>query len=95
MSWTRVSLFTKVTRDPAATVTVRGETAFAEIVIVAGPGVGVGEGDGDGVGDAGVELSPPQLSAVAMKSAAPHSVRKGWNRREPVEERPAISRTSS
>lgn len=83
MSCTRVSLFTKVTRDPTGTVRVRGDTAFDEIVIVAVPGVGVGEGDGDGdgVGDAGVASSPPQLNAAAVKSAAANSVREERNRR--------------
>ena len=71
MSWTRVSLLTKVTRDPAAIVTVRGDTAFAVIVIVAVPGVGfgVGEGEGDGVGEAGVELLPPHPRAITTNVA--------------------------
>ena len=66
MSWTRVSLLTKVTRDPAGIVTVRGDTPLAVIVIVEVPGVGfgVGEGEGDGVGEAGVELLPPHPRAI-------------------------------
>ena len=51
MSWTRVSLLTKVTRDPAAIVTVRGDTPLEVIVIVAVPGVGFGVGEGEGEGD--------------------------------------------
>jgi hypothetical protein len=74
MSWTRVSLFTKVTRDPAAIVTVRGDTPLEVIVIVAVPGVGFGvgegEGEGDGVGEAGVELLPPHPRAITTSAAA-------------------------
>ena len=68
MSWTRVSLLTKVTRDPAEIVTLRGETAFPDIVIVAPPGVGVGVGDGAGAGEGAegeLEL-PPHATAVSM-----------------------------
>ena len=74
MSWTRLSLLTKVTRDPAAIVTVRGDTPLEVIVIVAVPGVGfgVGEGEGEGVGDAGVELPPPHPSAITISVAAHH-----------------------
>ena len=76
MSWTRVSLLTKVTRDPAEIVTVRGDTPLAAIVIVEVPGVGdgVGEGEGDGVGEAGVvELLPPHpmpITAAATQNDA-------------------------
>ena len=74
MSWTRVSLLTKVTRDPAAIVTVRGDTPLEVIVIVAVPGVGFGvgegEGEGDGVGEAGVELPPPHPRAITTSVAA-------------------------
>ena len=73
MSWTRVSLLTKVTRDPAEIVTVRGDTPFEVIVIVEVPGVGFGvgegEGEGDGVGEAGVELLPPHPSAITTNIA--------------------------
>jgi hypothetical protein len=75
MSWTRVSLLTKVTRDPAEIVTVRGDTPLEAIVIVAVPGVGFGvgegegEGEGDGVGEAGVELLPPHPRAIRTKVA--------------------------
>ena len=72
MSWTRVSLLTKVTRDPAEIVTVRGDTPLAVIVIVEVPGVGdgVGEGEGDGVGDAGVvELLPPHPMPIITTAA--------------------------
>ena len=41
MSCTRVSLFTKVTREPAGTVSVRGETPVDVIVNVVPPGVGL------------------------------------------------------
>ena len=77
MSWTRVSLLTKVTRDPAAIVTIRGDTPLEVIVIVAVPGVGFGvgegegEGEGDGVGEAGVvELLPPHPRAITPNVAA-------------------------
>ena len=71
----RVSLLTKVTRDPAAIVTVRGDTPLEVIVIVAVPGVGFGvgegEGEGDGVGEAGVvELLPPHPRAITTSVAA-------------------------
>jgi hypothetical protein len=73
MSWTRVSLLTKVTRDPAEIVTVRGDTPLEVIVIVAVPGVGFGvgegEGEGDGVGEAGVELLPPHPRAITTNVA--------------------------
>ena len=39
MSCTRVSLFTKVTREPAGTVSVRGETPVDVIVNVVPPGL--------------------------------------------------------
>jgi hypothetical protein len=73
MSWMRVSLLTKVTRDPAGIVTVRGDTPLAVIVIVEVPGVGfgVGEGEGAGVGEAGVvELLPPHPRAITTSVAA-------------------------
>ena len=78
MSWTRVSLFTKVTRDPAAIVTVRGDTPLEVIVIVAVPGVGfgVGEGEGDGVGEAGVELLPPHPVPVITTPATQNAAAK-------------------
>ena len=63
---------TKVTRDPAGIVTVRGDTAFAAIVIVEVPGVGFGVGEGDGVGEAGVELPPPHASAITTSVATQH-----------------------
>jgi hypothetical protein len=75
MSWTRVSLLTKVTRDPAEIVTVRGDTPLAVIVIVevpgVGDGVGEGEGEGDGVGDAdaGVALLPPHPMPIITTAA--------------------------
>lgn len=69
MSWMRVSLLTKVTRDPAGIVTVRGDTPLAVIVIVEVPGVGFGVGEGAGVGEAGVELLPPHPSAVTTNVA--------------------------
>ena len=76
MSWTRVSLLTNVTRDPAEIVTVRGDTAFPEMVIVAPPGVGVGVGVGDGAGagagdgEDGVELElPPHAVAARSRNA--------------------------
>jgi hypothetical protein len=74
MSWTRVSLLTKVTRDPAEIVTVRGDTPFEVIVIVEVPGVGfgVGEGEGDGVGEAGVELLLPHPRAITTSVATPN-----------------------
>ena len=82
MSCARVSLFTKVTRDPAEIVTVRGDTLFAVIVIVAVPGVGLGEGEGegdgagDGEGEAGVEFPPPQpIARTATTATAQHSER--------------------
>jgi hypothetical protein len=56
MSWARVSLLTKVTRDPGEMVTVRGDTPVDVIVIVDVPGVGFGVGEGVGVGETGVEL---------------------------------------
>jgi hypothetical protein len=52
--WARESLLTKVTRVPAATVSVLGDAPLAVMVIVVPPpgdGVGVGVGVGDGVGD--------------------------------------------
>jgi hypothetical protein len=72
MSWTRVSLLTKVTRDPAEMVTVRGDTPVDVIVIVEVPGVGGGEGDGDGdgvVGEAAVELLPPHATPIITTAA--------------------------
>ena len=69
MSWTRVSLLTNVTRDPAEIVTVRGDTPLAVIVIVEVPGVGEGEGDGAGVGDAGVALLPPHPMPIITTAA--------------------------
>ncbi len=66
-------MLTKVTRDPAEIVTVRGDTPLEVIVIVAVPGVGFGvgegEGEGDGVGEAGVELLPPHPRAITTKVA--------------------------
>jgi hypothetical protein len=79
MSWARVSLFTNVTREPAGIVTVRGETLFAEIVIVIVPGVGLGEGegagDGDGVEDgaAGVEVPPPHPNPSTATAPKTHN----------------------
>jgi hypothetical protein len=74
-------LLTKVTRPPAATVTARGETPFAVMVIVAvegfgvGVGVGVGDGVGVGLGELG-ESSPPQDTAArAMISATNRGAR--------------------
>jgi hypothetical protein len=85
MSWTRVSLLTKVTRDPAEIVTVRGDTPLAVIVIVevpgVGGGVGEGEGEGDGLGEAGVELLllPPHpmpiTTAATQNDAAAKRIR--------------------
>ena len=79
MSWTRVSLLTKVTRDPAGIVTVRGDTPLAVIVIVEVPGVGfgVGEGEGDGVGEAGVEPPHPVpvITTAATQNAAAELIR--------------------
>lgn len=73
MSCTRLSLLTKVTRDPAEMVTVRGDTPVDVIVIVevpgVGGGVGEGEGDGDEVGEAGVELLPPQPMPIITTAA--------------------------
>jgi hypothetical protein len=76
MSWARLSLLTNVTREPAATVTSRGDTPLEVIVIVAlvGAGVGVDVGVGVGVGDgeAGVELlsPPPHAAATTMNAMA-------------------------
>jgi hypothetical protein len=73
MSCTRESLLTNVTRDPAGTVSVRGDTPADVIVNVVPPGVGVGVGVGvgDGVGDGvgeGDESLPPH-AAVATAAA--------------------------
>ena len=69
MSCTRLSLLTKVTRDPAEMGSVRGDTPVDVIVIVPGVGVGEGEGDGDEVGEAGVELLPPQPMPIITTAA--------------------------
>ena len=77
MSWTRVSLLTNVTRDPAGMVRVRCDTPVDVIVIVEVPGVGdgvgegEGEGEGDGVGDAdaGVALLPPHAMPIITTAA--------------------------
>jgi len=66
-------LFTKVTRDPADTVTARGDTPLAVIVIVA-PLEPPGEGVGVGVGELG-ELSPHAAAASASPKAA---IRPEW-----------------
>jgi hypothetical protein len=75
MSCTRLSLLTKVTRDPADTVTARGETPLAVMVMVVVPpgdggGEGDGDGEGDGEGDVGPSLPPPHAAADARR----HSV---------------------
>jgi hypothetical protein len=68
MSCGRLSLFTNVTRDPADTVTVRGETPLDVIVIVA-PLVPP-PGDGVGDGELGLLSPPPQATAVSNSSGA-------------------------
>jgi hypothetical protein len=94
MSCTRLSLLTKVTRDPAAMVTVRGDTPLDVIVMVEVPGVGggEGEGDGEGVGEAGVELLPPH--PMPTTSAATQNDEAAFPRRLPVADRSIIRRTS-
>ena len=49
MSWTPVSLFTNVTREPAATVTDRGD-APADVIVIVAPAEGVVVGVAVGVG---------------------------------------------
>jgi hypothetical protein len=87
MSCTRESLLTNVTRVPAATVRVFGETPLDVIVIVVPPGEGDGDGDGDGdglgLGDAG-ELDPHAHTAASNAMTA--------HNRRTLE---TISRTSS
>ena len=77
MSCGELLLLTNVTREPAGTVSVFGETPLAVMVIVSPPpgdgvGVGVGVGEGDGVGDGVVGDEPPPQAAVlsATVSAA-------------------------
>jgi hypothetical protein len=96
MSWTRVSLLTKVTRDPAGIVTVRGDTPLAVIVIVEVPGVGfgVGEGEGDGVGEAGVELLPPHPRAITTNVVATQKEEATSQIRLRAADRSTIRRTS-
>jgi hypothetical protein len=76
----RESLLTKVTREPAATVNVFGETIPpAPMVMVVPPlgaglgvgvgagvgdGLGLGAGAGDGLGDGDVGLLPPPQAAI-------------------------------
>ena len=67
MSCTRLSLLTNVTRDPAATVTERGETPLDVMVIVALDGAGVGLGVG--VGELGVPLPPPPPHDTVVSAA--------------------------
>jgi hypothetical protein len=86
MSCGRVSLLTKVTRPPAETVTERGDTPQAVIVIVAvdppgagvgaGVGAGAGAGAGVGVGELGESLLPPHDGATREISAAKDSERR-------------------
>ena len=68
MSCGRLSLLTNVTRDPAGTVRVRGDTPDDVMVKVVPPGVGVGEGDGVGDGVDGEESLPPH-AAMATSAA--------------------------
>jgi hypothetical protein len=75
MSCTRLSLFTNVTRDPGATVTLRGETPLDVMVMVVvppgeGEGDGDGDGEGDGEGDVGPSLPPPHAAADARRHSA-------------------------
>jgi hypothetical protein len=93
MSCTRLSLLTKVTRDPAGMVTVRGDTPVDVIVMVEVPGEGDGEGDGDGLGEAGVELLPPHPMPITT-SAATQNDDAARPRRLHVADRSTIRRTS-
>ena len=82
MSWARVSLLTNVTRDPGEIVTLRGETAFPEMVIVAAPGVGAGVGFGAGAGAGagageGAEGEELELLPQAAAARSTHAQRAG------------------
>lgn len=79
MSCVRVPLLTNVTREPAGTVSARGDTPLAVIVMVrfppgAGVGDGVGVGEGDGEGDGVVGDEPPPHAAAASAIATSHGV---------------------
>ena len=92
MSCTRLSLLTKVTRDPAEMVTVRGDTPLEVIVMVDAPGVGGGVGEGDGLGEAGVELLLPHPMPTTT-SAATQNDEAAFPRRLHVADRSTIRRT--
>ena len=75
MSCTRLSLFTNVTREPAATVTERGDTPLDVMVMVApedGEGVGVGVGVGEGELGVALLLLLPQDTAASTTTIEKH-----------------------
>jgi hypothetical protein len=91
MSWGRLSLFTNVTLEPAGTVSDRGETPLAVIVMVS-------DGSDGGVGDVGEPLPPllesPPPHAAAVTSAprpAQASMRRSTEGRDVIR---VIRRTS-
>ena len=75
MSCTRLSLFTKLTRVPAGTVSERGDTPLLVIVIV----VPDSPPEGDEDGELGVPLPPllPQAPTESIAAAAAARHRSG------------------